>query len=166
MSMHTHLQIGGYEIEFDRDATAACYSRLRVPGPEACGCAQCRNWFIGRDSILTAEFRCLLSQFGIPTDGEIEVWECPGHSQPHLYFGWYFIIGLILSGAQGYTFELAVSSFPSSRNSPSLCPSSRDSRFKSCTSAQRLPSFCRRLSMQNHQIQRFKVRLERPNHAL
>jgi hypothetical protein len=104
--MRTLLQIGGYEIEFDRDATAACYARVCVPGPEACGCARCRNWIAGRDSILTPEFRHLLSQFGIPTDGEIEVWECPGELQPHLYGGWYFIVGRILSGERGLTFEL------------------------------------------------------------
>ncbi len=104
--MRTQLQIGGYEIEFDRDATAACYARIRVPGPEACGCAHCRNWIAGRYSNLRAEVRHLLSQFGIPADGEIEVWECPGQSQPHLYGGWYFIVGRILSGERGHTFEL------------------------------------------------------------
>lgn len=104
--MRTQLQIGGYEIAFDRDATAACYARSFVPGPVACGCADCRNWIAGRDSVLTAEFRHLLSQFGIPADGEIEVSECPGQSRPHLYGGWYFIVGCILSGERGHTFEM------------------------------------------------------------
>ena len=104
--MRTHLQIGGYEIEFDRDATAACYARIRVPGPEACGCAECRNWVAAREHVLPREFRELLSQFGIPISGEIEVSECPGQSQPHLYGGWYFVVGRILSGERGHTFDM------------------------------------------------------------
>ena len=104
--MRSQLQIGGYEIEFDRDATAACYARVRVPGPEACGCAYCRNWIAAREHILPSELRHLFSQVGIPTDGEIEVWECPGQSRPHLYGGWYFIVGRIISGEPNYEFPV------------------------------------------------------------
>ena len=104
--MPAQLKIGGYEIEFDRDATAACYARIRVPGPEACGCAYCCNWIAARENGLPTEFRHLLSEFGIPTDGEIEVWETPGQTLPHFYGGWYFIVGRILSGELGHTFAI------------------------------------------------------------
>jgi len=104
--MRTQLQIGGYAIEFDRDATAVCYARVRVPGPEACGCAYCRNWIAARGHVLPSEFGHLLSQFGIPTDGEIEVWEATGETRAHFYGGWYFIVGRILSGERGRTFDL------------------------------------------------------------
>jgi hypothetical protein len=105
--VRTHLQIGGYELEFDRDATAACYSRIHVPGPEACGCAQCRNWIAAREQVLPSEFLDLLSRLGIPTNGEIEVWETPGQSQPHFYGGWYFVVGRILNGEPGHVFTIA-----------------------------------------------------------
>ena len=104
--MQANLQIGGYEIEFDRDATAACYSRFRVPGPESCGCAYCRNWIAARKDVLPAEFHELLSQFGIPANGEIEVWETPGQTQPHFYCGWYYIVGHILCGELARTFNI------------------------------------------------------------
>lgn len=104
--MRSQLQISGYEIEFDRDATTACYARVRVPGPEACGCADCRNWIAAREHVLPSELRHLLSQFGIPTDGEIEVSECPGPSRPHLYDGWYFIVGRIVSGEPDHPFTV------------------------------------------------------------
>ena len=104
--MRTQLQIGDYELEFDRDATAACYARVRVPGPEACGCADCRNWVAARQQVLPSEMRQLLAQLGIPADGEIEVAETPGPSQPHLYGGWYFVVGRILSGGGDRTFHM------------------------------------------------------------
>src|ERR1051326_7789828 len=105
-TMRTQLQIGGYELEFDRDATAACYARVRVPGPEACGCADCRSWVAARQHVLPPEMRELLAQLGIPADGEIEVAEMPGPSQPHLYGGWYFVVGRILSGGGDRTFHM------------------------------------------------------------
>ncbi len=104
--MRTQLQIGGYEVEFDRDATVTCYARVRVPGPEACGCADCRNWIAAREHVLPAEMREVLAQLGIPPDGEIEVAEAPGLSQPHLYGGWYFVVGRILSGGGDRRFRI------------------------------------------------------------
>jgi hypothetical protein len=104
--MRARLQIGGYEIEYDRDATAACYARIRVPAPEDCGCAYCRNWVAAREHVLSLEFRDLLSQLAIPTNGEIEVWETPGQALPHLYGGWYFFVGRILSGEPDRTFHV------------------------------------------------------------
>src|SRR5437870_13890008 len=104
--MIAQLQIGGYEIEFDRDATAACYARIGTPGPEACGCAYCRNWVAAREHILPPEFRHLLSQVGVPANGETDVWEVPGETQAHFYGGWYFVVGRILSGERGHTFDM------------------------------------------------------------
>jgi hypothetical protein len=104
--MVAQLQIGGYEIEFDRDATAACYARIHTPRPEACRCAYCRNWIAAREHILPPDFRQLLSQFSIPTDGEIEVWQTPGQKLAHFYGGWYFIVGRILSGERGHKFDM------------------------------------------------------------
>lgn len=104
--MLTKLQLGGYELEFDRDATAVCYARVQVPGPEECGCAYCRNWVAAREQVLPTEFRNMLMQFGIPHNGEIEVWEATGKTQPHFYGGWYFVVGRILGGEPRHTFDL------------------------------------------------------------
>ncbi|MEX1098532.1 MAG: hypothetical protein WED34_20975, partial [Planctomycetales bacterium] len=101
--MIERLRIGGYEIELDREATAAAYSRVAIPGPEACGCADCRNWIAGREYAVTPAIREFLSRFGIPPNGEISVAEFPGGRKPHGYHGWYLFVGRILSapGATG-----------------------------------------------------------------
>ncbi len=104
--MRTQLQIGGYELEFDREATAACYARVRVPGPEACGCADCRNWIAAREHVLPSQLRELLSRLGIPIDGEIEVFETPGQTQAHLYGGWYILVGKVLAAGRGHMFKM------------------------------------------------------------
>jgi hypothetical protein len=95
--MTERLQIGGYEIEFDRDATVAAYSHITVPSPENCGCAYCRNWVAGREHAVPPEATELLSKLGIPVNGEIETYEYPGTSKPHGYGGWYMFVGCILS---------------------------------------------------------------------
>jgi hypothetical protein len=104
--MRAQLQIEGYEIEFDREATAACYARIPVPDPEACGCGDCRNWIAARENVLPAEFRHLLSQLGIPINGEIEIGECPGQTRPHFYMGSYYIVGRIISGDVKHKFDM------------------------------------------------------------
>jgi hypothetical protein len=96
--MLTKLRINGYEIEFDREATAACYARIRVPGPEACGCAYCQNWVAARERVLPPDFQKLLSRLGVPDNGEIEVWETPGTTRAHFYGGWYLIVGRMITG--------------------------------------------------------------------
>ena len=96
--MTEHFQIGGYEIEFDRDLTSKCYGKLDAPGPESCGCGDCLNWIAARPHIITPQIQTFLEQFGVPKNGEIEVWESgPGRTLPHMYGGWYFIAGRILS---------------------------------------------------------------------
>lgn len=104
--MHMRLSIGGYEIEFDQAATAGCYAAIPVPGPEACGCAYCRNWVAAREQVLPSKLKDILSQLGIPSDGEIEVWEAPAESRPHLYGGWYLFVGRVVSGEIGQEFTI------------------------------------------------------------
>jgi len=41
--------------------------------------------------------RDLLARLGVPLVGEIEVWEVPDEEHPHLYGGWYMVIGQLLS---------------------------------------------------------------------
>ena len=101
--MTERLQIGGYEIEFDKEATLAAYSRIPVPGPERCGCAYCRNWVVGRKHTVPAYSKELLLKLGIPDNGEIEVYEYPGGSKPHGYSGWYMFVGRILSKSSDET---------------------------------------------------------------
>jgi hypothetical protein len=91
------LEIGGYVVEYDREATAAAYSRIAVPGPEECGCWYCRNWAAGREQLVPAAVRDLLARLGVPFAGEIEVWEVPDEQHAHLYGGWYMVVGRVVA---------------------------------------------------------------------
>ena len=91
------LEIGGYVLEHDREATAAAYSRIAVPGPEECGCWYCRNWVAGREQLVPSAVRELLARLGIPLAGEIEVWEVPDEQYAHLYGGWYTVVGCVVA---------------------------------------------------------------------
>jgi hypothetical protein len=93
--MRERLEIGGYVLEYDREATAA--ARIAVPGPEACGCWYCRNWVAGRERLVPASVVDLLTRLGAPLAGEIEVWEVPDEQHPHLYGGWYMLVGRVVS---------------------------------------------------------------------
>ena len=91
------LSVGGYTLKIDPSATRDCYGR-GVAGPASCNCWYCRNWIAGRERLLPVEVRELLSQLGVPNDGEIEVWEVPGDSTPHGYGGWYMFVGAVTNG--------------------------------------------------------------------
>lgn len=95
--LYDRLQVGGYIVEHDREATAVAYSRIAVPSPEECGCWYCRNWIAGRELLLPAAVRDLLARLGIPLAGEIEVWEVPDEQHGHLYGGWYTIVGRVIA---------------------------------------------------------------------
>jgi hypothetical protein len=95
--MIERLEIGGYVVEYDREATAAAYSCIVVSGPESCGCWYCRNWAAGRERVVPAAVRDLLTRLGVPLAGEIEVWEVPDEEHAHLYGGWYMVIGRLVS---------------------------------------------------------------------
>ena len=91
--MRLSLPGGDLSVQVNIDATAQCYARMRVPGPEACGCAHCANWIAARSSIITAEVEAFLTAFGIPRTGEIEVWQTPGVQKANYYGGWYLFVG-------------------------------------------------------------------------
>ena len=91
------MEIGGYVVEHDREATAAAYSRIAVPGPEECGCWYCRNWAAGREQLVPVAVRDLLARLGVPLAGEIEVWEVPDERHAHLYGGWYMVVGRVVA---------------------------------------------------------------------
>jgi hypothetical protein len=92
--MHS-LDINGYVVAFDPVATSAVHASLVAPGPEECGCSYCRNWIAGGRGLMPKSVRALLQRFGLPINGETEVWEVPGDKQDHWYGGWYTIVGEI-----------------------------------------------------------------------
>src|SRR5262245_37940633 len=94
------LEIFGGQFAVDRQATVEAYSRIAIPGPEECACLYCRNWVAGREKLLSPGVREMLFQFGVPPNGEIEVWRVPGVQKAHGYGGWYTVVGEILQTQQ------------------------------------------------------------------
>lgn len=98
----------GYHVAFDSSATAAAYARIETPGPEECACWFCRNWVAARSVVVRAQVRSWLQRFGVPSNGEIEVWEVPGMTTAHAYGGWYMVVGHIRTKPEppGHEFEV------------------------------------------------------------
>lgn len=93
------LELPGWRIEFDRDATAAAHARVATGGTEPCSCAPCRNWAAARELFLPGGFLALLSRLGIPCDQEAEVYHTGRlESGLHQYGAWYHFIGRVVFG--------------------------------------------------------------------
>ena len=94
--MGSLVELFGGQFVVDRGATVEAYARIVIPGPEECACLPCQNWVAGREQILPLSVRRMLLEFGVPFNGEIEVWHVPGVQKPHGYGGWYTVVGEIL----------------------------------------------------------------------
>ncbi len=93
------LELPGWKIEYDRDATAAAYRLAPLSRWKSCGCDPCRNWGATRGQLLSVEFRDLLARLRIPFDQEIEVYHNARlENGLHSYGGWYHFIGRVLFG--------------------------------------------------------------------
>jgi hypothetical protein len=104
--MRLSLPGGAHEVEVDVEATGVCYARIVKPAPEACECAYCANWVAGRSSVINDDVARFLAQFGIPTKGEIEVWQTTGFVKANLYGGWYKFVGQHVVGDPRQAFRV------------------------------------------------------------
>jgi hypothetical protein len=106
------LELPGWHIEFDRDATIAAYRQVTIGGPELCNCDYCKNWAQTRSQILPANFQELLGQLGIPSDRECEVYQCAKlETGLHQYGGWYHFVGHVLNGEREGSANIEFGSF-------------------------------------------------------
>ena len=104
--MRLSLPGGELSVEVNVEATAECYARVIVPGPESCGCAYCVNWIAARSGVITEDVEAFLSAFGIPRAGEVEVWQTPGVQKAHYYGGWYLFVGELPDGDIAQSFRV------------------------------------------------------------
>ncbi len=121
--MH-HLELPGWQILYDHEATVAAHLKIPTGGARSCDCDPCRNWAASRVPIIPAEFRELLELLGIPLDREREVYHnCRLDSGLHSYAGWYHFIGQVLTGEQEDAALVAFGSFSIFfHSSPALLP--------------------------------------------
>ncbi len=92
------LQIGDQTIRYDREATAAAYEVVQKGDTEICACLFCKNFLIQRNVAYPASFKAMLQQLGIDLNKEGEVFECgPDAEGYHLYGGWFYLIGELVT---------------------------------------------------------------------
>jgi hypothetical protein len=93
-----HFEIGPCLINYDRDATMDCYSRIAQGDSDICDCIYCRNFVLARDSVFPDEFLGLLIKLGIDYRKDAEVYQfCQMENGLHLYGGLFYFVGQMRS---------------------------------------------------------------------
>ena len=93
-------KIGSALVEFDVEATRKAYV-LHSSYAVKCTCEHCKNYLLARSDALPRDFLAVLENLGIDPEKEIEVYHCaPLPSGMHLYEGWYYGVGKILTEDQ------------------------------------------------------------------
>ncbi|MFT3915332.1 MAG: hypothetical protein QM704_14795 [Anaeromyxobacteraceae bacterium] len=97
--MH-ELKFDRWTLHVDPVATALAYESIS-PGPEDCGCDECRNFAAQRERIYPREFLELCARLGIPPGKEGEVYGCGGGQDGrHFYGGWFHFVGSVENRAE------------------------------------------------------------------
>lgn len=103
------VELNGWILECDVEATRRAYAQIASGDPEVCGCLFCRNFAASRSGIYPASARRLYSQLGISVELEAEVYELgPTTSGGRLYGGWHHFVGRVAHDP-GHVMELSSS---------------------------------------------------------
>jgi hypothetical protein len=70
------LRVGDQLVRSDRDATLAGYETVRQGCAERCGCVQCRNLAVQRQTLFPPAFQLFLSDLGVDWRKEAEASHC------------------------------------------------------------------------------------------
>lgn len=90
------LEIGPYIITYDRVATMDCYAHIQRGDAERCGCKDCMNFILARNTVFPVEFLGYLSKFGIDYRKEAEVYHFGKNEKGnHSYGGIFYFIGMM-----------------------------------------------------------------------
>lgn len=93
------IRLGELRIRYDRACNIEIYKTLVSPGPETCGCENCRVFVQMRNRFYPSDLRELLAELGIDYRKEVEVVTYVGPGLPPLE-GWYNFVGHIEAGEQ------------------------------------------------------------------
>ena len=96
------LEIGGWCIESDEQATRIAAQERAEGFPEQCGCAQCCNFIAVRSQAYPPEAIAFLAQLGIEPGREEDVtWVGPSESGLQKYSGWFHFVGRLRGQTDG-----------------------------------------------------------------
>jgi hypothetical protein len=94
-----NIRVGPWNVEADPESTAQVHERIRVGGPEDCGCGDCRNFAAARELAYPEQANDLFRALGIRRDRETEVTGPVALEDGRLlYSGWFHFVGRILEG--------------------------------------------------------------------
>jgi|ERR1700680_60719 len=98
------LSIGRWQAICDLEATHAAYSNWDKWGKNSCRCIHCKNFFAAIDQAYPTSFVTLLESLGIRPGQETEVYHNARMDYGlHNYGGWFYFVGTLLAGADGWT---------------------------------------------------------------
>lgn len=92
------VELGGWILECDPEATRRAYAQISTGDPETCSCSYCRNFVATRSAAYPDGALQLYAQLGVSPDREAEVYELgPPTSGPgRLYGGWHHFVGHVI----------------------------------------------------------------------
>jgi hypothetical protein len=94
-------KIARWEIEYEADATRACYAQ--VPQVVRCSCGDCRNFAAALEQAFPTAAKRVLDQLGIDHTKPAEAYATGRVDLGlHQYGGWFHFVGQINSGADAW----------------------------------------------------------------
>lgn len=93
-----NLEIGGYLLEVDSNATREIYGKISKGGSEECTCNYCKNYLAAIDSVFPKEVEDFFLSAGIDRTKDAEVYEfCEETPGIHHYGGEYYLLAKVLT---------------------------------------------------------------------
>ncbi|RDX35749.1 hypothetical protein DZA50_06100 [Kangiella sp. HD9-110m-PIT-SAG07] len=91
------IEIGGYILELDKEATEKVYKKIRLGGSQECSCDYCKNYIEAIDSIFPEEITIFFDVAGIDKNKDAEVYElCEESPGIHHYGGEYYLLAKVI----------------------------------------------------------------------
>lgn len=91
------IELDGWILECDVEATRRAYEKIPLGDPEQCGCLACRNFVAVRTMAYPKTAVRLYERLGIRTDREAETYRAgPSEEGGQLYGGWHHFVGRVL----------------------------------------------------------------------
>ena len=95
--------IARWQIEYDANATRACYAQVAQGSQVTCSCGDCRNFAAALKQAFPSAARLVLDQIGIDYSKAAEVYTTArAESGLRQYGGWFHFVGGIESGADAW----------------------------------------------------------------
>jgi hypothetical protein len=95
--------IARWQIDYDADATRACYAQVAQGSQVTCSCGDCRNFAAALEQAFPQQAREMLNRLGIDHSKPAEVYTTGRvDSGLHQYGGWFHFVGCIESGTDAW----------------------------------------------------------------